>query len=494
MSVFNNKDSVFFVGGTGDKSGHVYAGGCTKEFVDENGGFADFDLSIIMNDNGQPVASTEIGQFTLSGKVIDAQGAFANVAPTGMIAYISDGSSNIATDYYEVQKVSSDRIYIPNISAFGDSFDVTVVVGGAKTKLSDAVSTVSALNHGVHVFSNKNEILHSPISVMGNGSATYNTFFNVIGFNTTLFDMCSGGQYYQSPQDAYLNGISSSKNVVIDGDGGSINLIAPVSQVNTRFQNFHFTNTTNVLIDITSGTNENVVVDNCKFSQGACAVNFGGCDSFYANNCYAHHDITGARFSGQTGYITGSIINGDPENGNHSIYLHGGKIEGCIIIDGYKYAITCIGSGGYLIVKNNTFCNTPEVVVRLANGVNLEFINNICRVPQCCTIIRIETSGGNINRLDNNCYWGTDGNPLTTLFQTEVADGQLPVKSLMDIEADPLFANAENETFRPTNPAIIDGGQLINEVSTYIGAVGPKHIFKSNAKCANYGRLSITRS
>ena len=59
-TIFSTEASVFFVGGTGTKTGNANCGGCTKDWFDVN--FT--ELSDIMGDNGAPLIAVTNGTFT----------------------------------------------------------------------------------------------------------------------------------------------------------------------------------------------------------------------------------------------------------------------------------------------------------------------------------------------------------------------------------------------------------------------------------------------
>jgi hypothetical protein len=103
-------------------------------------------------------------------------------------------------------------------------------------------------------------------------------------------------------------------------------------------------------------------------------------------------------------------------------------------------------------------------------------------------------SGGTVNE-DYNCIRDWDDTPTLYLHDADSTNPDWVNKGIgsNSIEVDPMFVDPDNFDFRPRNPSVITGGKPINGVATYMGAVPPKHI-KSNARTANFGRLSIIRS
>lgn len=501
MSVFEYKDTVLVVGGLGSRNGryHKNGGGCTKAFVDAKGGFADFDLSKIMTDyggallsytDGNSIYERSTGKITLPYLTSEAENY------VGLLVYVEEaGTTGFSSDRYEIlQTDSANKTITIESEIGGDGAIVNLYIGGAVDTLSTALSNSTAVFNNTFIFTNLNEVISSSINVMGKGSAGRNTYLNVIGFNTTLLDMCYGGQYYQSAFEAFSNGISSAKNVVLDGNNGTFDLFSPTSQTNTGFYNFHFANVQSYSFNLGIGTCKNVLFDNCKFSNCQQGVRFNNGENCHIHSCYFHNDILQAAVYGAIGHISASVISGSVSAGNNMTLLSGGSVRGCLYINGYKHAINHSGTE-LLDVSDNTFYNIPEIVLRSQGGGSAEFNNNICVIPQASRVVKfISSLGGNIISLDNNCYWGSDGNALSTLFETEITDGHLPAKGRNDFELDPVFADVSSGNFSPMNKYIANGGRTINGNPTYIGAVRPKQKYKSNARAANFGRLSIIRS
>jgi hypothetical protein len=104
-------------------------------------------------------------------------------------------------------------------------------------------------------------------------------------------------------------------------------------------------------------------------------------------------------------------------------------------------------------------------------------------------------SGGTVNE-DYNCIRDYDDTSVLYLHDADSTNPNWVNKGIgsNSIEAMPLFVDPDNFDFRPRNPKVITGGRPVQGNATYMGAVPPKHNFKSNSRAGNVGGLSIIRN
>ena len=125
VEVFSEKETVFFVCG-----GHANAGGCTLQYVLDNGGFSGFDKSKIMDGNGDPIISISNGTYRNATGIVECgtPGDFDD-AEVGMVLRI--GSPSFDTPgRYEITAVGSDQVTIKSGLDTGDVSGCFVDIGG----------------------------------------------------------------------------------------------------------------------------------------------------------------------------------------------------------------------------------------------------------------------------------------------------------------------------------------------------------------------------
>ena len=218
--VFSRADTVLFVHGLASTNA---AGGCTVDYILANGGFKDFDLSLIMDANGDPkYTSTGATYNDSDGWITAASPGDFDGCQAGMILYAADSvPPSFTWGKYEIldTDIANDKIQI--ISGLGaPTGQFNVYVGGAHSSidytLANSTADDAAGAHNCFIFTNKNETPTSELTVAGGGSVEYNTKFVVVGFNTTLLDMFPGGAYYQNVRKGFEDGIDANCHVTID--------------------------------------------------------------------------------------------------------------------------------------------------------------------------------------------------------------------------------------------------------------------------------------
>jgi hypothetical protein len=198
-NIFNTEPAVFFVGGTGDKTGSDYAGGCTEAWLIAKGN--NFTLSNIMGNHGSPLVA--LNDTVTWGGIVDytatgPAGAFAAVE-IGMVVYVSGLGTS---DRFKItNKFSDTQIEIAGLSDAPGTFSV-FNVGGAFPILQTLVGNMDAAYYRQTIFTNKDETgLTTRVVDWG---LTVNYEIRVVGFKTTIWDRCYGGQYYKDSVNGYV--------------------------------------------------------------------------------------------------------------------------------------------------------------------------------------------------------------------------------------------------------------------------------------------------
>ena len=157
------------------------------------------------------------------------------------------------------------------------------------------------------------------------------------------------------------------------------------------------------------------------------------------------------------------------------------------------------GQSGNEEVYNNVFYMQRRTAVQMAGSSIVNFYNNICLMDPGWAgqsyygFVQL-TTGGTLNE-DHNCIRDYDDTATLYLYDTGATNQNWNNRGIGEnsIEEMPLFVEADNFDFRPVNPNVITGGKPVDGVATYMGAIPPKHNFKTNARTANFGRLNIVK-
>ncbi len=458
--VFADEQSVFFVGGRGDKSGRLAdAGGCTKVWWDAevaaNGEAA--AMAKLMTNTGAPIVSDTGAAYTLADDKISAIGVFRDVE-VGMVVYVIETptpDTNVETGRYKITDVdpSGDWIECDGIDGGGDA-SVDIEIGGAFDELNNAVDETSAITHSVALYTNLDETLTTAISITAGGSNTRNTFKRILGFNTVPSDMDRGGMYYESPFDMLLNGtINNDRTVVLDANNGAFEPLS-VSADNIAIENVHLYNTNNKNAILFTGTPQNIVFRNCRFSDLAFVYSTVA-DSVLADSCFAtslsnnHYQMSGDH---------NVIWNCVSEVAASKMFgvvatVEGSQMIGCLAIGGAR-GIRVFGRG--ITAFNNTFYNQTSFGMDLTNAETAIVFNNIFALYPGAIAFTVSTPGSYIYN-DYNCFIESDGTPLTV--GSHGTGYEVPVIGSHSITVDPMFVDAANGNFRPANDSpCIDAG------------------------------------
>lgn len=464
--IFAEKESVFFIGGTGDQSGAAdnNGGGCSKTWFDVN------SWTDLMGTNGAPVHSTASASYTHSTTRIASTGIGTN-SEAGMVAYISDGGVNITTGRYEITDIiDSNTIEVADIVATGDATGVTVRVGGALNTLQYALDNLDPALYSIWLYDNRyGTYKETPSSSIyldtHDGDYTIDTHLYVIGFHSEPGDMDEGGAYYQSNYDAYINGVDSDKCVELYGNGGGLHILN-WSVDNIVFQNFYFNSvdSTHYLIYMDSADYERL--ENCKFNDGKRAI--------YTVNATLGLTLISCLFTNISDFVVYNPFRGRLIDcitviaaGQYGFRLPDGcHVDGCVFING-AYGIQ--GRGDGISVINCVFYNqtVAGISMELTDSVLTEY-NNIY-VPATVSAYGVYSQSGSIVYSDYSCaYCIAASSPLNS-------GHAWPVKGSHSIEQDPLFTDPDNGDFslQSSSPCLETGKPTVEDGKTSMGEWQP---------------------
>ena len=496
--VFADKSTVFFVCG-----GHAEAGGCTLEYVldNSNNGFADFDKSLIMQENGNPISNQMHGTYTNATGIIDAGGANLNSDMVNMIVHVSDAGQSSpafsAVGRYEIVAAGTNWIQIKAGLYPTGTADVTINVGGSFDTISNALDNITANDaggrHDCYLFTNENEVCTARPQVAGGGEVHLNSRLLITGFNTTLLDMMPGGTYYQSPYDAWINGIDADCHVEIDLD--DINSFVFTCN-NVIVQNLRITNHSDGYVIEIANDIRNIVFINCIADDGYNVISFTGDNVNIAFiSCYifdSELDMIDANTLGNYVFIIDCVLDSGDNASNQLIRIFW---PGIVVVTGsilITKAYLFLNKGDFLEWNNTIIASSSPVhFCHSTYSTHIGF-NDIVIIPQDGKFIHMGNAGGCSLLQQGNCFIGDDGQPFTGTYATnDETGGQVSIKNMFSLlEIDPeLDAN-----YRPRNPQVLRGGiPQLSDALSQLGAVRQKYQFPQKGRTVNHGRLGIVK-
>ena len=497
--VFECEKSIFFV--MDEDYSTNDAGGCTQAWWDgqcPNGTEAEKAAAMAKLfddvDDATPLMEAYNCAYDASENEIILPGAAAAGVEVGMVAHIRESvtpDEYIETGRYRITYVGSGYIQCADIDDGGTNTVVDVVIGGAFEFLQDALDETDASNNSVtiHVQS-QGTFVSTTIDIdVGGGDKTKNTFKKIVGFNTSPGDMNYGGTYYQSPLEILQAGsIDNTKTLLFDGNDDD-NTIFEIDQNNIILENFHCYNSGNAVAITFTGTPQNIVFRNCRFSYSNF-VFASAADSVLVDSCFATN-LTGNHYqlSGDSNIVLNCVS--DISAGKIFVVVatvEGSQVIGCIAVGGARgiRVFTC-----NIIAANNTFYNQTSYGIDLTGAQAGIAFNNIFDLASGAVGLYVEAAGS-YSYNDYNCFIESDGTPLTV--GGNGSGYEVPVKGSHSVQVDPDFVDAANGDFRVRNPLVLRGGRPgSNGKATVIGAIGQEYRFAERGRMMNPGRMTILR-
>lgn len=476
--VSSTKEAVFFVSGTGV----AIAGGVTK---------AKWDAAPVVSNyvgvDGATIATAANCAVANNGGNVQLQkggAAFASVI-AGTIAYV-DFSSDYTDGHYEILSVdnSGDNITIDLV--YTTNFPLAEAsCGGAFTDIDTADGFVSAASYSMWIYSNKAQTLAAAINLNGGGTVAKNTRKYFVGFNTTPGDMDYGGVYYQSPLDAYINGIDTNKCVGIDANGGAFQAwIVDVPSVTIR--NFIIRNTNkasnNTCIGLTTAA-VGLELCNCRLYDAYRAIS-DTCNYILLRNCLVGDGADNFRLQiGGVGIIAyGNVFNIGTGDKGLFVNIEANSLCSVSVFDNLFIGGTSAGlqMHGMSLLLNNTFYNqTTQCFYGNLATTHLVALSNIFNPAAGATdiIITFDTNGGSVLLNDYNCNYGADNVAIATFAASALAGSTLATAGVHSINKNPVFLGVSRNDFRldKNSPCLNKGLTLLNGQTT-IGAWQPHAI------------------
>jgi len=339
-----------------------------------------------------------------------------------------------------------------------------------------------------------------PLSATGSGDIANNIKIRISGFHTTPGDMDAAGSYYQSPFEAYLDGIDSECIVDIDGNGSAFSVMEIDGRDNLEFSNLYFHNTDTFLGNhcvYVKSQSDGLVFDRCFFNdayRGIVGVNNNTApvDALLIRNCYGGPNFTKgelAKVAGVLNFIIGCVLDVNITKGGMTIEGSGGILNNLVINGGNS-----VEASGSVFVEHNTIYNSLWSAVFVHYVTASAIVRNNILVPEKDgRAIYIHTAGGSV-RNDYNCIWGTDGNQLATPFMTVKPGGTVPVLGVHSVEVDPEFVDAGSGDFRPRNRLVLRGGeQDVADNPAQMGVILQRYQFPQRARMVNFARIGMMR-
>jgi len=495
-TIFETKDSIFFVGGITSKVGDQYAGGCTLEAWNDPAKL-NKNLANVMEADGTPVSvDAAWGGSGIACDVETSGGGKVLIKKTGSgwFAYVKEGL--VANVVFE-DTYTSGRYRVTGNEMSVDKFEIDlnwiantrcdVKVGGAFDKAQNAWnSTDAAQGYNVIIYSNKSQSkTNGDFTATWNlgtagGSLTNKSFKRFVGFTTQpegggqiTFDGEDNAAFVSGGAGIFFN--TAIESVIFE------NVIVEDAYINWR----------------TSSQAYHVRFGNCEGNSGSYAgwvLGYGR--GFSLISCKAKdNEGVGFAISYSSGYPNQCLINciasGNTKEGFYRLGGHSGSIAiGCVAYNngngGTKYS-------GFLVRSNYGFGAVINCVSYNNGKHGFEFLY---RNPVAINCIA-QSNGQKGFYADTaaaelmaphvaycNSYDNGGGN-------YDLPDALPPVNC---IEKDSLFVDAASGDFRPRSPAVLRGGRPdINGNPTQMGAILQKYQFGDRERIANMARLRIIR-
>ena len=496
--VFEEKDSVFFVGGMGTKAGSASAGGCTKEFWGDLYNPSK-ELSDVMGTNGEPVSDAAAAGAGACDVVNNGSGS-VRITKSGQ-GYFADCSSGLVVNVAFTAAYPNGRYEISAVdTTSGDWIDISlaysadttcsVYAGGAFDKLQNALDNTdanAASPHNVEILTNLDETFSDSgdkIDIdVGGGDITEGTWKKIIGIDDDGAEL--GEESY----------------VIIDANNQTCHVFDISDLDNIEFRHIYAKGAALSCGFYIYGTANhfgyNLIC--CKSTGCQNAVKMG---PHFVRNLFMlggyYSAVQHVIYMDSPRYAT--FINVELVSAVAYDLIYGATL-GHWVIDGCIFKKTTNYSGAVhvtnltypwvnIVLRNNVFYNIDDCI-KIDTGciyTRLFEYNNIYVLHTAATGKFIIRSQGTIAYSDYSCGWAVDGAPSAAV---RWGGGGLSEHS---IEQDPQFADAANGDFRPRNMYVLRGGKPDKAGNPpQMGAVLQKYQFVRRAKAANLGRLQIVR-
>lgn len=501
-NIFETADSIFFVGGQGAKIGLINAGGCTRTWWETELGANPTKtdkqnaLNKLMGANGEAKFALTGLTYTGSAKqftVTDSMGIEA-----GMVAHITGGG--ILSGRYEITGVpDSTHITVSGLAYTGNNTDSAVTIGGAFDSLPSAVSSgvLDAMSYHVNIYTNKSETFTSSVIFGCEGTLSKGTRLSVRGYNEVVDDMDRGGEYYQNPYDAYLNGIDANAFVLYDNQTSGFTIDIS-GRDNILLSNLHIKGTLTGFYasDLCKGW----ALEHCVFSGAYSSRAIDTYKAYYASifDCY----FDGSTYTGSDQFIRmhrtsvntvySNVFVGQIDK--DMLCLDGGFVFNNLFVNNKKSVLFGISDQiTTCVALNNTSYNNSGAVFyngwvsETANWSQVHFLNNLT-LPVADRIVWSHSgTGGTAVNIANNCSYRADG--FTNIYGSTALG-----VTKNNLEVDPDCVDIVNKDFRPRNPMVLHGGlDGLTGKSAQIGAILQEYQFASSGRMVKMARLGITR-
>jgi hypothetical protein len=497
-TIFNSKDSIFFVGGRGTKAGDSNAGGGATLEAWKDSAKLNKDLSNVMGADGDVLSGDGAWSGGAGFGCIVAEGASGKIRITravtanfldckvGLVAYCYFPAT-YTTGRYEVLVVDPSGYYIDVDLTYTADGNCSVKVGGAFDTAQNNWSNTDATNgYSVTIHSNKSQSkTNGDFTATWNlgtasGSLTNKSFKRLVGFTTQPED---GGQITFDGEDNAAfspnGGVCFDdviecvifENVTVENAYIGWKSSASSSVANIRFMNCQGNGGTGGGFWLTTG--RSYVLIGCQANnnslRGFYIVYASGYPNHLLINCIAHSNV-------REGFCD---VGG----------RYGSVLLGCLAYNN--------GNGGtkYSGFMTNSFygCGAVKNCVSYNNGKHgFEFKRGNPIAINCIA--------------KDNGQYGFYADTSLPLMAPYVAyccahgnsSGQYSLPAALpgqsSIEQDPQFVNAANGDFRPCNPTVLRGGKPdISANPTQMGVVLQKYQFGDRERIANIARLRIIR-
>jgi len=448
--IWQSDAAILFIGGRGTKAGDMYAGGgCTATLWGDLKN-PNKTLSDIMGTNGEPLSdpSTWTGSFpcttsndggltrlTKTGGFSSCiAGLIANVVFTGPLAGY--------TGRYAVTAASADYIVI-NLTYPGAG-NADIKVGGAfdyiQTASDNSYANSGTTPNDVYILTNKARTftgVGNQIDVdVGCGSGQYGTWKRIVGIDSDGKELVDG-QYLE-----------------IDGASYGCHVFYVNNVDNVEVRHIHAKNAGSSYSDFrvnASAAHKGYYFNHCKTSGGQYGVHVFNWNAYMITINGGSYQSTGGQAVRieQARYCSMKNVELIGNTTQPLVYFYcsgGGYMDGCLVRRTGQY-----GQTGVIlnypttcgVIKNTVFYRCGDAIQINDTGAKLVVSNTVVLGETASTSLFVNAISGSVIHCDYNCLWTLEGAPTASNRW-----GCSTTPQNHNIEADPLFMDAENLDFR----------------------------------------------